>query len=91
VIGFIIGLLLLGTVAGYLARWLVPGPDPMSFAGTMVLGVAGSFVGGFLGWLVFGEDLDEGALQISGVLGSIIGAVVVLIVYNAMSRRTSRI
>ncbi len=90
-IGFIIGLLILGIVAGYLARLLVPGPDPMSFAGTILLGIVGSFAGGFLGWLLFGEDLDEGALQLSGIIGSIIGAVVVLVLYNAMSRRTSRI
>lgn len=90
-IGFIIGLLILGIVAGYLARLLVPGPDPMSFAGTILLGIVGSFAGGFLGWLLFGEDLDEGALQASGIIGSVIGAIVVLVLYNAMSRRTSRI
>ncbi|MGH9212666.1 MAG: GlsB/YeaQ/YmgE family stress response membrane protein [Acidimicrobiales bacterium] len=90
-VSFIVGLILLGIVAGYLARLLVPGPDPMSFAGTMLLGVVGSFAGGFLGWLIFGEDLDEGALQPSGIIGSVLGAVVVLIIYNAMSRRTSRV
>jgi uncharacterized membrane protein YeaQ/YmgE (transglycosylase-associated protein family) len=91
VMEFIIGMLLLGIVAGYLARLLVPGPDPMSFVGTILLGIVGSFAGGFLGWLLFGEDLDEGALQTSGIIGSVIGAIVVLILYNAMSRRTSRI
>ena len=88
-VGFILSLVILGIIAGYLARLLVPGPDPMSFAGTVLLGVVGSFAGGFLGWLLFGNDLDEGALQLSGILGSVIGAVVVLIIYNAMSRRTS--
>jgi uncharacterized membrane protein YeaQ/YmgE (transglycosylase-associated protein family) len=88
-VGFILSLVVLGIVAGYLARLLVPGPDPMSFAGTVLLGVVGSFAGGFLGWLLFGNDLDEGALQLSGIIGSIVGAIVVLILYNAMSRRTS--
>jgi uncharacterized membrane protein YeaQ/YmgE (transglycosylase-associated protein family) len=90
-IGFILGLVILGIVAGYLARLLVPGPDPMSFGGTMVLGIVGSFAGGFLGWLIFGSDLDEGAIQPSGIIGSVLGAIVVLILYNAMSRRTSGI
>ncbi|HEY3143467.1 MAG TPA: GlsB/YeaQ/YmgE family stress response membrane protein [Acidimicrobiales bacterium] len=82
--GFIIGLLFLGIVAGYVARFLVPGPDPMSFAGTMLLGVAGSFIGGFLGWLVFGNK--AGALEPAGIIGSVIGAVIVLIAYNATTR-----
>jgi uncharacterized membrane protein YeaQ/YmgE (transglycosylase-associated protein family) len=87
--GLILGLLAIGIVAGYLARLLVPGPDPMSFLATIGLGIVGSVVGGFLGWLVFGKDLDEGVLQASGIVGSIIGAVVVLILYNALGRSTS--
>jgi uncharacterized membrane protein YeaQ/YmgE (transglycosylase-associated protein family) len=84
-IGFIIALFIIGIVAGYLARLLVPGPDPMGFLQTVALGVVGSFVGGFLGYLIFDADVDEGAFQASGIIGSIIGAVVVLIVYNLMS------
>jgi uncharacterized membrane protein YeaQ/YmgE (transglycosylase-associated protein family) len=90
-LGFIVGLAILGIVAGYLARLLVPGPDPMSFVGTMLLGMVGSFAGGFLGWLIFGSDLDEGAFQPSGIIGSVLGAIVVLIIYNAMSRRATRV
>jgi uncharacterized membrane protein YeaQ/YmgE (transglycosylase-associated protein family) len=81
-IGFIIALFIIGIIAGYLARLLVPGPDPMSFLQTVALGVVGSFVGGFLGWLIFNRDTDEGAFQASGIIGSIIGAVVVLLIYN---------
>jgi len=84
-IGFIIALFIIGIVAGYLARLLVPGPDPMGFLQTVALGVVGSFVGGFLGYLIFDADVDEGAFQASGIIGSIIGSVVVLIVYNLMS------
>ena len=83
-LSFIIGLVFMGIVAGYLARFLVPGPDPMSFAGTMLLGVVGSFIGGFLGWLLFGNK--AGALEPAGVIGSVIGAVILLIAYNAMGR-----
>ncbi|WP_007512844.1 GlsB/YeaQ/YmgE family stress response membrane protein [Pseudofrankia saprophytica] len=79
--------LLLGLVAGAVARFVVPGRDPMGVVGTIVLGVVGSFLGGFLGYLIFGKDLSEGALQPSGVVGSIIGAIVVLLVYRAASHR----
>jgi uncharacterized membrane protein YeaQ/YmgE (transglycosylase-associated protein family) len=86
-IGFIIALLLIGIVAGFIARALVPGRDPMSFGMTLVLGILGSFVGGFLGWALFGKDLDEGALQPSGIIGSIIGAVILLLLWRAVNRR----
>jgi uncharacterized membrane protein YeaQ/YmgE (transglycosylase-associated protein family) len=82
-IGFIVSIILIGIVAGYVARLLVPGRDPLSFVQTIVLGVIGSFVGGFLGYVLFDKDLDEGGLQASGVIGSIIGAVIVLLIYNA--------
>jgi uncharacterized membrane protein YeaQ/YmgE (transglycosylase-associated protein family) len=84
-IGFIIALFIIGIVAGYLARLLVPGPDPMSFLQTVALGVIGSFVGGFLGYLIFDADTDEGVFQASGIIGSILGAIVVLIAYNLMT------
>jgi uncharacterized membrane protein YeaQ/YmgE (transglycosylase-associated protein family) len=85
-LGLIIYLLVIGVIAGYLARLLVPGPDPMGFWATVALGIVGSFVGGLLGYLIFGDDLDEGALQASGIIGSIIGAVIALLVYRALNR-----
>jgi uncharacterized membrane protein YeaQ/YmgE (transglycosylase-associated protein family) len=85
-------LALIGLVAGALARLLVPGPNPMGCLGTIALGIVGSFVGGFLGYLLFGEDISDGAVQASGIFGSIVGAVIVLLVFNAVSgrRRVSR-
>ena len=89
---FIIVLLIVGFLAGALARLLVPGPDPMGLAGTWLLGVLGSFLGGFLGYVLTGADSDDGAIQVSGVIGSIIGAVVLLLIYRAVtSRRAHRI
>jgi uncharacterized membrane protein YeaQ/YmgE (transglycosylase-associated protein family) len=85
---FIITLLVIGTIAGFLARLLVPGPDPMSVPATILLGVLGSFIGGFLGYLLFGTDIEEGALQPSGLIGSIIGAVIALLLYRLMVRRS---
>ena len=86
---FIIVLLIVGFLAGALARLLVPGPDPMSLGGTWLLGVVGSFVGGFLGYLLFGADLDDGAVQVSGIIGSILGAIIVLLIYRTFSNRRS--
>jgi uncharacterized membrane protein YeaQ/YmgE (transglycosylase-associated protein family) len=87
VIGFIVTMLVVGAIAGFLARFLVPGRDPMGCLATILLGVVGSFVGGFLGWALFGKDLDEGALQPSGIIGSIIGAVILLLLWRAVNRR----
>jgi uncharacterized membrane protein YeaQ/YmgE (transglycosylase-associated protein family) len=86
-LGFVIVLLLVGLVAGFLARAIVPGPDPMGVMGTIVLGIVGSFIGGFLGYVLFHKDATQGALQPAGIIGSLIGAVIALLIYRAVSRR----
>ena len=85
---FIIVLLVVGLLAGALARLLVPGDDSMSLSATWLIGVAGSFVGGFLGYVLFGADIDDGAVQVSGVIGSVLGAVVILLIMRATNRRS---
>jgi uncharacterized membrane protein YeaQ/YmgE (transglycosylase-associated protein family) len=90
-LGTLIVLLIVGLVAGFIARALVPGRDPMGIGGTLLLGIVGSFIGGLLGYLIFGHDLDDGAFQASGLFGSIIGAVIALLVYRwATGRRGGR-
>lgn len=84
-IGFLISLIIIGIIAGYLARLLVPGRDDIGFLRTVVLGIVGSFVGGFLGYIIFGHDLGEGGLQASGLIGSVIGAVIALLIYRQMA------
>jgi uncharacterized membrane protein YeaQ/YmgE (transglycosylase-associated protein family) len=91
VLGFIITMIIVGAIAGFIARAVVPGPDPMGVVGTIVLGIIGSFVGGFLGYLIFHKDASQGALQPAGIIGSIIGAIVVLLVYRAATRGRSRV
>lgn len=86
-LGTIVGLLIIGIVAGYLARLLVPGRDSMGVGATIVLGIVGSFLGGFLGYLLFHRDSSEGFVQPSSWIGSVVGAVIALLVYNAVSRR----
>jgi uncharacterized membrane protein YeaQ/YmgE (transglycosylase-associated protein family) len=89
-LGFILYLLIIGLIAGFIARALVPGRDAMTIGQTLILGIVGSFVGGFLGWAIFGADLDQGAFQASGIFGSIIGAIVVLLLWRAVTARRHR-
>jgi uncharacterized membrane protein YeaQ/YmgE (transglycosylase-associated protein family) len=89
-IGFILYLLVIGVIAGFIARALVPGRDPMSTGATIVLGIIGSFVGGFIGYALAGTDADDGAFQAAGVIGSIVGAVIALLVYRAANGRGHR-
>jgi uncharacterized membrane protein YeaQ/YmgE (transglycosylase-associated protein family) len=84
----IILLVIVGAIAGFVARALVPGRDAMGIVPTIVLGIVGSFIGGFLGALLFGKDAIEGLLQPSGIIGSIIGAVIALLVYRAVNSRS---
>jgi uncharacterized membrane protein YeaQ/YmgE (transglycosylase-associated protein family) len=84
-VGTIIGWIVLGLVAGAIARLLIPGRQPMGLLATMALGIVGSFVGGFLASLIFrgGNDLTAPA----GWIGSIVGAVIVLAIWVALAGR----
>ena len=77
----IIGWIIIGLIAGAIARWLMPGPDPMGWLGTILLGIVGSLVGGTLLNLIFGGGLE---LSAAGILGSILGALIVLYVWRRM-------
>jgi len=77
----IIGWIVIGLIAGVIARWLMPGPDPMGWLGTIVLGIVGSLVGGTLLNLLFGGGLE---LAASGILGSILRALIALWVWRRM-------
>lgn len=87
-IGFILYLIVIGLVAGFIARALVPGRDSMTVGATMVLGIVGSFIGGFIGYVLTHDDASDGAFQASGIIGSIVGAVVALLVYRAVTGRS---
>lgn len=84
----LIGFLIMGLIAGFIARAIMPGRDPMGLLGTMVLGVIGSFVGGTLGALLFGGNFD---LTPTGIIGSIIGAFIALWVYRMMNNRRTAV
>jgi uncharacterized membrane protein YeaQ/YmgE (transglycosylase-associated protein family) len=86
-LGLILTVIVVGAIAGALARLIVPGRQNMSILATIALGIVGSFVGGFLGYLIFGKDASEGLLQPSGIIGSIIGAVIALVIYIKIGQR----
>jgi len=89
-IGFILYLIVIGLIAGFIARALVPGRDSMSVAATILLGIVGSFIGGFIGYALTHKDANDGAFQASGIIGSIVGAVIALLVYRAVNGRGTR-
>jgi uncharacterized membrane protein YeaQ/YmgE (transglycosylase-associated protein family) len=76
---FIIVLLVVGFIVGAIARLLMPGRDPLGVLGTIVLGVAGSFVGGFLQNLIQYHSLSVHSFHAVGLIGSVIGAWVLLL------------
>jgi uncharacterized membrane protein YeaQ/YmgE (transglycosylase-associated protein family) len=79
--------LIIGLVAGLLARLILPGKDAMSLLATMVLGAIGSILGGVISWALWGGD--GSTLRPSGIIMSIVGAILVLLIWRfAKSRST---
>lgn len=81
----IIGFLLLGLIAGAIAKQLLPGTQGGGWFMTMVLGVVGALLGGWLGSLIFDVDLG-GFFEIRTWLIAIVGSIVVLVVYGFFAR-----
>jgi len=81
----IIWIIIIGFVAGLIARWLAPGPNnPSGFILTAVLGIAGAFLSTFVGQAIGWYRLDQGA----GLVGATVGAFVVLFIWHqVVSRR----
>lgn len=77
--------LVFGLVVGLIARALMPGKQSMSLVLTTLLGVAGSFVGGFLSSLIFKHGLLE--IRSTGLIGSVLGAVLVLALVGVVQSR----
>jgi len=76
-----IWVIIVGLVAGLIARWLSPGPnDPKGFILTIVLGIAGAFLSTFVGQAIGWYRPDQGA----GFIAATIGAVVVLFIWNRL-------
>jgi uncharacterized membrane protein YeaQ/YmgE (transglycosylase-associated protein family) len=84
----IIAWIVLGAIAGYLAGFLVRGDEGMGVLGHIVLGIVGALVGGFLAGALFGTDPINGPLDVSSIVTATIGAVILVVVWNALMGRT---
>jgi uncharacterized membrane protein YeaQ/YmgE (transglycosylase-associated protein family) len=83
--GSIVGLIIIGIVAGFIARAIVPGGESVSLSEKVVLGIAGSFLGGLLVRLLLHQP--RGFVQVSSWIASIVGSVIVLLVYMQVQER----
>jgi uncharacterized membrane protein YeaQ/YmgE (transglycosylase-associated protein family) len=81
-----IGAIILGLLAGYIAKALMPGDDPGGFFVTILLGLAGSLVGFFLFTELLGIG-DDKAFDLGGLIGAIIGTMILLGIYRAVLGR----
>ena len=87
---FIIILILVGLLSGAVARLVVPGRDPMGILGTILLGIVGSFVGGFIWNLIQYHRLAPHKFHLAGIIGSILGAILVLLVLRMTGAEKGR-
>ena len=82
----LIGTIIIGFLAGVVAKLLTPGRDPGGFIVTTILGIIGAFVATYLGQAVGWYRADEGA----GFIGAVVGAIIVLAIYHFIQRRSAR-
>ena len=78
--------LLFGFLVGLLARAVMPGNQRMGIVRTTLLGIAGSFAGGLLGNLLYGQGAWQ-ELRVSGLVGSVVGALVLMVIVRIFSSR----
>lgn len=85
----IIGFLILGLIAGAIAKAILPGRQGGGWVITMVLGVVGAILGGWIGSLIFGGGLEQ-FFDIRTWLLAILGSIIVLLIYGAVTNRSGR-
>jgi len=83
----IIAFLILGLLAGWIAKALLPGDDPGGLIVTMLIGVVGALLGGFLAGALFDADPMDEFFDISTWLTAIVGAIILLLIYRAVAGR----
>lgn len=83
----IIAFIILGLIAGAIAKALLPGDDPGGFIVTTIIGVLGAIVGGFLAGVLFNADPLDEFFDISSWLTAIVGAIILLVIYRMVVGR----
>ncbi|MGV9255781.1 GlsB/YeaQ/YmgE family stress response membrane protein [Streptomyces sp. NPDC003697] len=88
----IIAWILIGLLAGAIAKMLLPGKDPGGIIITMLIGVAGGLLGGWLGKVIFGVDSIDGFFDLSTWIAAIVGSLILLVLYRLVTgdRRSHR-
>jgi uncharacterized membrane protein YeaQ/YmgE (transglycosylase-associated protein family) len=86
----IIAFIILGALAGALAKALLPGDDPGGIIITTIIGIVGALLGGFIASAIFGADPLDEFFDISTWLTAIIGSIVLLLIYRLVVGRTGR-
>lgn len=81
----LIGTIIIGFIAGLIARFLHPGRDPGGFIVTTLLGIVGAMLATYLGQAIGWYQAGEGA----GFIGAVVGAILLLVLYNAFARRNT--
>ncbi len=77
--------IVLGLIAGILAKWIMPGKDPGGFIVTTLIGIAGAFVGGYLGQLT-GIGGNVSGVNLGSIFTAVVGALVLLAIYRAIKK-----
>jgi len=83
----IIAFIILGALAGAIAKALLPGDDPGGFIITTIVGIVGAILGGFLAGVLFDADPMDEFFDISTWLTAIIGAIILLVIYRMVAGR----
>ncbi|MFF5158301.1 GlsB/YeaQ/YmgE family stress response membrane protein [Streptomyces sp. NPDC000348] len=86
----IIAWIVIGLLAGAIAKALMPGKDPGGIIVTMLIGIAGGLLGGFLGKVIFGVDSIDGFFELSTWIAAIAGSVILLALYRLFTGRGHR-
>ena len=83
----IIAFIILGLIAGWIAKAILPGDDPGGFIITAIIGVIGAILGGFLAGALFNADPMDEFFDISSWLTAIVGAIILLAIYRMVAGR----
>ncbi|WP_405859885.1 GlsB/YeaQ/YmgE family stress response membrane protein [Streptomyces sp. NBC_00090] len=86
----IIAWILIGLFAGLIAKALMPGKDPGGLIVTMLIGIAGGLLGGWLGKVIFGVDSIDGFFDLSTWIAAIVGSLILLALYRLLTRNKHR-
>ncbi|GAB1331293.1 MULTISPECIES: GlsB/YeaQ/YmgE family stress response membrane protein [unclassified Streptomyces] len=85
----IIAWILIGLLAGAIAKLLLPGKDPGGIIITMLIGIAGGLLGGWLGKVIFGVDSIDGFFELSTWVAAIVGSLILLVLYRLVTGNRS--